>query len=97
MQNSKGASRAERPKRVDDVADIPMEKGTGISAQNQELLVANHSHNQADKSSSRLDCFGASENRADKPWGSCRRDSFPFNWFQNDPKLKKMERSNRVL
>ncbi|WJZ96152.1 hypothetical protein VitviT2T_014865 [Vitis vinifera] len=57
MQNSKGASRAERPKWVDD--DIPMEKGTGISAQNQELLVANHSHNQADKSSSRLDCFGA--------------------------------------
>ena len=31
----------------------------------------------------------ASENRAGKPWGSFKHNSFPFNWFQNDPKLKK--------
>ncbi|XP_010661910.1 uncharacterized protein LOC100241322 isoform X3 [Vitis vinifera] len=45
----------------------------------------NHSRNQADKSSSRLDRLAASESRADRPRGSYRHDSFPSYHSQNGP------------
>ena len=45
----------------------------------------NHSRNQADKSSSRLDRLAASERRADRPWGSYKHDSFSSYQSQNGP------------
>ncbi|KAL5796030.1 hypothetical protein ACOSQ2_000850 [Xanthoceras sorbifolium] len=44
-----------------------------------------HNRNQADKSNSRLDRMAGSENRADRPWGSHRHDTYPSYQSQNGP------------
>ncbi|KAJ8748509.1 hypothetical protein K2173_003407 [Erythroxylum novogranatense] len=54
----------------------------------------NHSHSQADKSSSRADRLGASENRADRSWSSNRHDTFHSYQSQNVPLCSNVSQSS---
>lgn len=63
-----------------------------VIAQNQELLVADHSHNQADKWSSRLDCFGSQREQSRQAMGLMQT------WlisFQLVPEWSKTEKNGK--